>query len=381
MRRIHTPLWIQYLHNSIQWPCPLKHDFPIEPFDSDKALSEHMQKSHGKTDDARLRNLVSNCSVPQLRQVDICPVCNNTHLGGTNQDRLEIGSDDDDLKDETPEETPANATTSARVRFEVTVDPPQTPRGSMTGMRRSLLSEQSADVKIHRRTENYIGQHLKALAFYFLRWTLTDNTEDQQHNSQEQNPAMSRSSGSVCSFSDPPLLPEWNSIESSVEEMAGLTQRQNPRGLPDGWLHDERLGQIPDYGLTAEDLNRLFPDANRKEADTIWDGLGCYVAFSLAASLFILLEICDRLTDVYYILDCGTDTSKQSAITLKSFLFAVQEQHQRVRSSEVKSVWSQVRNTRKLYVFVFLCVVRSCAVSYSCGMSSIVFELPTDLWL
>ena len=83
MHKVHTPLWIRYLHNPVVWNCSLCRlvsgaDF-ISKEEMEASFIQHLQQSHPHTEERERQHLVSSSVVPQPRSSEYCPICGTLH--------------------------------------------------------------------------------------------------------------------------------------------------------------------------------------------------------------------------------------------------------------------------------------------------------------
>ncbi|KIX05938.1 uncharacterized protein Z518_03912 [Rhinocladiella mackenziei CBS 650.93] len=196
MHKIHTPQWIRSMHNPLIWKCPVCSSTSATEFVSEEKLQqslvEHMKQKHAELDEDDQWNLASVSGIPTPRPVDVCPICKDDHKPKARQRHAPQGNRSA-LEDETPMSTVTRESQEShkkkRARFAVS-------DGSQSGSdrdgigrpaRRTQVKHQPSDrlpqASDHDRIERYIGQHLKALAFFFSNRLVRD--WDQESNAPQ----------------------------------------------------------------------------------------------------------------------------------------------------------------------------------------------------
>ncbi|QYT06300.1 hypothetical protein H0G86_013158 [Trichoderma simmonsii] len=214
MHRVHTPLWIRYLHNLLRWNCSLCDLDSAAVFVSEEEVKasfiEHLQQSHPCIEKMERQYLISNSVVPQPRSSESCPICGILH-----QPR------DDENK-----------------------------KFSLEGSSLKPSNRRSTRATDDHRVENCIAEHLRELALIFSAHLIDDDDDDQQ---------------------GPDVLSGQNSDGHQFEfkNLLDFYLRSDEQ-------RNSHFDQIDDYGaiepnISDEEWERLFPD-NRisREGGDLW---------------------------------------------------------------------------------------------------------------
>jgi hypothetical protein len=208
MQTEHSALWIKHLRNSV-WRCPLPHAV-AETFSSEEdLLQNHLRTAHTSLPEQTLKSIAHNGSITHPRRVDICPICGDEHRPQNRQvDQREQHGEDPDFDTESTEKPAPKATVKPRVHFAVNDDATHQTKGTKGTEGNSPTSNDAADrsspeAVAHKCMERYVGKHLKALAFFFVRNLIEEEDGDEDTSAARARSMDDLNSVGLSDFPDP----------------------------------------------------------------------------------------------------------------------------------------------------------------------------------
>jgi hypothetical protein len=226
MQQKHTVFWIKYLHNVHVWKCALPHEEEKTFASEDVLLDKHMRVEHQELEDAIIRSMAHSSGVPLPRPIDICPICGDEHRPHMRmvEKRDQNDSESDNERDTSSKfassSLPVDAT-KPRVHFAELDEIMHKPSGRTVEVTasESTKARLTANARAHRRTERYIGKHIKALTLYFAR-NLIERVEDEEGSAACDRSLDDLTSTTLMDLQDPPKLPgdENEPISSNLKE-------------------------------------------------------------------------------------------------------------------------------------------------------------------
>lgn len=313
MRRTHTAQWIESLHNPLAWKCPVCCSTSVTESASKEQLQKdliaHMEILHPELDEDDRRNLASVSGIPRLRPLNICPICGDHHQPKGRQEPVAIdnGSDMGDEALTAKEDITSYAPSGEKkIRFDLpTGSDTESDEDGADSLARQA-DQQSPQARDHDRIEKYIGQHLKALAFYFANRLLDENERDSNVPSRSSVESAFLDLGSLSDLEtddNAPRLPMEEPVEDISQESTSNTDEENEQRacillnllqLRRDWGGDRRA---PEPKLSPEQLRDMFPDNSHQRSDDTWNPIGPGNIIAYAACTLIVLELCQKISE------------------------------------------------------------------------------------
>jgi hypothetical protein len=175
-------------------------------------------------------------------------------------------------------------------------------RKAQAEQQRHGRSTQDSD---HERLEGHIGQHLRALAFYFSNRLLrdVDKESDAPLGSSIDSSRLDRLSvSSPGSEDDPPRLPAFELFDNDSDTDDAKDRAEiiasSLKELRIDWGSDRRP---PEPSISPGVLQRMFPDTSYRRNDDLWKPLNVESTITYAALVLITLELCQAIPETPYL--------------------------------------------------------------------------------
>ncbi|KAI8663493.1 hypothetical protein NCS57_00950500 [Fusarium keratoplasticum] len=324
MHKVHTPLWIRYLHNPLRWNCSLCHSASAAVFiskeETEASFIEHLQQSHPHTENREWQHLVSSSMVPQPRSSEYCPICGTLH-----QPRA------------IPQPEHQSEVTKGNTRAGTqgsgawaTKDASKSQRKPKVGFatleasdgedRKRSAENSSPKPSTWRSTratddhgvENCIAEHLRALALNFSTRLIDDGQRDSdvpsgrssdsdwfeledlpEVSSEDESP---RLPSGKCDEIDRFPIPDKEKVEMKkciAKNLQDLRMKSDEQiNWNFSWLDGYR---VIEPNISDEERERSFPDDCRRGNDIIWSGMDPKCVPAYVACLFMIVELCRRV--------------------------------------------------------------------------------------
>lgn len=315
MHKVHTPLWIRYLHNSLVWDCSQCHSISPEEFISREEMKssyeKHLQQYHSDIEKREWQHLVSSSVVPQPRPSENCPICGTLHLPRViPQLKTQSEAMKETIRAGTQVSKHRSTTDSSKRR--VMFAAPEASDDEDRKHSTEISSPKSSAWRSTRATddhgvENCIAEHIRALALNFSTRLIDDDQRDSDvpsSRSSDSDQLELEDLPEIGSEDDPPRIPSGkcdeidhfsipneekiemkNCIARNIQALCAKSDEQINWNF--NWVDGFR---DIEPNLSNVELKRLFPDSQSPGTEGIWSGMNSKYVPAYVACLFMIVE-------------------------------------------------------------------------------------------
>jgi hypothetical protein len=307
MHKVHTPLWIRYLHNPVVWNCSLCRtvsgaDF-ISKAEMEASFNEHLKKSHPHTEEKEWQHLVRSSVVSQPRSSEYCPICGTRH-----QQRA--------IPQPEPQSEATNEASKSQRKPNVgfadldALDGEDIKRSAENSSAKPSSWRSTRAIDDHG-VENCIAEHLRALALNFSSRLIDDDQRDSDVPSgrtSDSDRFELENLPEIGPGDEPPKLPSGNydeidrlviSDKEKLEMKECITKNLESLCVNSDtqidWKFDWLDGRVIEPNIFDEEWGTFFSDNRSRGNDVIWSGMDPIRVPAYVACLFIIIELCKEV--------------------------------------------------------------------------------------